>query len=245
MLIQTKAIVIKENNVGETDRLVTLLTEKAGVIRAFARGARSVKSKALSATRLFCYSQMSIWASSDKYVIREAEPKEVFFGLRNDISKIALAQYFAQLLIELAPSEENADDYLKLILNCLHFLEKGAKPAAQLKSIFELRLLSMAGYMPALEACAKCGTFESKQMYFVPRTGELFCDNCHIGGVPLSISVVSAMRYIIYSDFKKVFSFELTDDALKELEKISESFLLEQTDKKFTTLDFYKLMNGE
>ena len=49
MLIQTKAIIIKENNVGETDRLVTMLTEKAGVIRAFARGARNVKSKALSA----------------------------------------------------------------------------------------------------------------------------------------------------------------------------------------------------
>ena len=81
MLIQTKALVIKENNVGEQDRLVTLLTEKAGVIRAFARGARSVKSKSLSATRLFCYSSMTVWASADKYVIREAEPIEVFFEL--------------------------------------------------------------------------------------------------------------------------------------------------------------------
>ena len=79
MLIQTKALVIKENNVGEVDRLVTLLTEKAGVIRAFARGARSSKSKTLSATRLFCYSSMTVWASADKYVIREAEPIEVFF----------------------------------------------------------------------------------------------------------------------------------------------------------------------
>lgn len=239
MLITTKAIVIKENNVGETDRLVTLLTEKAGVIRAFARGARSVKSKALSATRLFCCSEMSIWASSDKFVIREAEPIEVFFALREDITKIALAQYFAQLMIELAPAEENASDYLKLMLNCLHFLVKGDKPAAQLKAIFELRLLSMAGYMPALEACAGCGKFESKVMYFSPSTGELFCDSCHKGGMALSISVVSAMRYIIYSQFNKVFSFTLTDEALKELAKVSERFLLEQTAKKYSTLEFY------
>ena len=240
MLIQTKAIVIKENNVGETDRLVTLLTEKAGVIRAFARGARNVKSKALSATRLFCYSEMSIWASADKFVIREAEPKEVFFGLREDIAKIALAQYFAQLMIELAPAEENAADYLKLLLNTLHFLEQGSKPPAQLKAILELRLLSMAGYMPALEACAGCGAFESKTMFFFPQSGQLFCENCHKGGQAVSISVVTAMRYILYSDFQKVFSFTLTDEALGELENISERFLLEQTDKRFPTLEFYK-----
>ena len=240
MLIKTKAIVIKENNVGETDRLVTLLTEKAGVIRAFARGARNVKSKALSATRLFCYSEMSIWASADKFVIREAEPKEVFFGLREDITKIALAQYFAQLMIELAPAEENAADYLKLLLNTLHFLEQGSKPPEQLKAILELRLLSMAGYMPALEACAGCGAFESKVMYFFPQSGQLFCENCHKGGLAVSISVVTAMRYILYSDFQKVFAFTLTDEALRELAALSEKFLLEQTDKRFSTLEFYK-----
>ena len=239
MLIQTKAIVIKENNVGETDRLVTLLTEKAGVIRAFARGARNVKSKALSATRLFCFAQMSIWASSDKYVIREAEPIEVFFGLRGDIAKIALASYFSQLLIELAPSEEPAQDYLKLMLNCLHFLEKGTKPAAQLKSIFELRLLSMAGYMPALEACAGCGTFESPTMYLNARSGELFCAACQKGGTAVSISVVSAMRYILYSEFQKVFAFSLTDEALGHLAAVSERYLLEQVGKGFSTLDVY------
>ena len=239
MLIQTKAVVIKENNVGETDRLVTLLTEKAGVIRAFARGARHVKSKALSATRLFCYSEVSIWASADKYVIREAESIEVFFGLRGDITKIALASYFSQLLMELAPSEENAADYLKLLLNCLHFLEKDQKPPAQLKSIFELRLLSMAGYMPALEACETCGAAESKRMYFYVQGGTLQCENCHTGGMALSISVVSAMRYIIYSDFKKVFSFTLTDDALEELARASERYLLAQVGRGFSTLEFY------
>ncbi|MBR0414437.1 MAG: DNA repair protein RecO [Clostridia bacterium] len=239
MLIQTKAIIIKENNVGETDRLVTMLTEKAGVIRAFARGARNVKSKALSATRLFCYSEMSIWASADKYVIREAEPIEVFFGLRDDIVKIALAGYFSQLLIELAPSEENAADYLKLLLNCLYFLEKGQKPTSQLKAIFELRLLSMAGYMPALEACAGCGAFESSVMYFVPQSGELYCDKCHKGGEALNMSVVSAMRYIIYAQLKQVFSFTLSDEALGVLSDISEKFLLCQTQKNFSALEFY------
>ena len=182
---------------------------------------------------------MSIWASSDKYVIRDAAPIEVFFGLREDMTKIAVASYFSQLLLELAPSEENAADYLKLMLNCLHFLQTGAKPPAQLKSIFELRLLSMAGYMPAVEACAGCGKFESKQMYFLPQTGELFCEACHKRGTAVSISVVSAMRYILYSELKKAFSFELTDTALSALEAVSEQYVIAQTEKRFSTLEFY------
>ncbi len=244
MLIQTKALVIKENNVGEVDRLVTLLTEKAGVIRAFARGARSSKSKTLSATRLFCYSSMTVWASADKYVIREAEPIEVFFELRDNIEKIALAQFFSQACMELAPQEESADDYLKLTLNCLHFLAKGTRAAEQIKSIFELRILSLSGYMPSLEGCAKCGKPEADVMYFNTLSGELCCESCGAQGERIAPGVLSAMRYIVYSDFKKVFSFNLSDESLAELSRVSERFFLVQTARDYTTLDFYNTVRG-
>lgn len=239
MLTQTNGIVIKENNVGEQDRLVTLLTEKLGVIRAFARGARSVKSKSLSATGLFAYSHFYIWCSTDKYVIREAEVQEVFFGLRDDIEKIALAQYFAQLALELAPQEENSKDYLRLMLNTLHFLSENKKPSELLKSIYEMRILSMAGYMPRLECCVNCGRFESPVMYFDARGGELFCSDCSSDGMRLSLSALSALRHIVYSDFEKLFSFTLGGTALNELSGVTERFLLEQTERKYTTLDFY------
>lgn len=243
MLIQTKALVIKENNVGEQDRLVTLLTEKAGVIRAFARGARSVKSKSLSATRLFCYSSMTVWASADKYVIREAEPIEVFFELRDDIEKIALAQFFSQACMELAPQEERAEDYLRLTLNCLHFLAKSTRAAEQIKSIFELRILSLSGYMPALEGCAKCSEQNAEKMYFNTVSGELCCENCGAQGELLTASVLSAMRYIVYSDLKRVFSFNLSDESLAQLSRISERFFLAQTARSYTTLDFYNTVH--
>ena len=76
-------------------------------------------------------------------------------------------------------------------------------------------------------------------MYFYAQSGTLQCENCHTGGMELSISVVSAMRYIIYSEFKKVFSFTLTDDALEELTRASERYLLAQVGRGFSTLEFY------
>ncbi len=243
MLIKTSGIVIKENNVGEQDRLITLLTEKLGVIRAFARGARNIKSKSLSATRLFCYSDITLYCGKDKYVIREIEPKEVFFNICRDIEKIALCQYFSQLIMELAPAEENAKDYLRLMLNSVNYICKGTKPDRQIKSIFEMRLLSMAGYMPDLQACASCGAFESTEMFFNTYTGQLYCSECGGSGSRIDINIVTALRYIIYSDFEKLFAFSVTDKCLDGLCRISEKFLVNQTQRNYKTLDFYNSLH--
>jgi DNA repair protein RecO (recombination protein O) len=52
------------------------------------------------------------------------------------------------------------------------------------------------------------------------------------------------MRYVSLSDFEKIFSFSLTDDALKSFSVVSEGYLLHKTERKFKTLDFYKTITG-
>lgn len=245
MLIQTDGIVIKVNNVGEQDRLVTFLTRDLGVIRAFVRGAKSVKSKALCATSLFSYSELTVYGGSDKYIIREVQPKEVFFELRQDIEKLALAQYFAQILFELAPQEDNAEQWLRLTLNSLSFLCSGEKPRSLIKSIFELRSVTMAGYMPDILKCTSCGRQDSALMYFNINAGELHCSDCCVGGYELHMSTVVAMRYIIYSPFNKLFSFVMADSLLEELGTVCERFLLVHTGRNYNTLDFYKSLHTE
>ena len=94
MQINTDGLVIMERTVGESDRLVTLLTREEGIIRAFSPLAKTLKSKQGSATQLLCYSRFSIYRGRDKYIINDAQPLEVFFDLRSDIETLSLAQYF-------------------------------------------------------------------------------------------------------------------------------------------------------
>ena len=61
MQIETEGLVIREGSVGESDRLVTLLTKDEGVLRAFARRAKTVRSAQNSGTQLLCYSEFSIF----------------------------------------------------------------------------------------------------------------------------------------------------------------------------------------
>lgn len=243
MLTVTDGIIIREQNIGEADRIVTVLTRELGVVRAFASGARRIKSKNLSSTGLLCYSRITLFRSKDTYRINDAEPLELFFDLRRDIEKISLAQYFCELALTLAPAEEEAGDFLRLILNALFLLEKGLRPPALIKAAAELSALTLAGYMPDLTDCPRCGREDAFRFHL--RQGRLFCGACLAPGpdtVDLSAGVLAAMRFIVYSETGKVFSFSLPEESLKKLAAVSEAYLLAQTDRRFAALEFYKTL---
>lgn len=122
MRTNTNGLILKEQNIGENDKLVTVLTQHNGLVRAFVRGAKSFKNRKNSATGMLCYSKLSLYKSKDSYIIDEAQPIESFFGLRADILKITLAQYFSELVMSLVQEDEDSAEYLRLILNSLFFM---------------------------------------------------------------------------------------------------------------------------
>lgn len=240
--ISAAGLVIREQNIGEYDRLITVLTARHGLIRAFSRGAKKAKSKKLSATALLTYSDFTFTKTKDTYAVEDAVAKEVFFELREDIVKTALAQYICELAYEFCEQDYESEEILRLFLNSLYFLKEGKKSPLFIKSVTELRLLSLSGYMPALVACDGCGEYETEKMSFCPQSGKLYCNKCvpPQSAVSLSLSVVRAMRHIVFSDFDKVFSFSLSEKSEEELSRVCERYLLLQTSRKFKTLDFFK-----
>ncbi|MBP5458853.1 MAG: DNA repair protein RecO [Clostridia bacterium] len=242
MNLETDGLVIKEQKIGENDRLITLLTSKYGLIRAFVRRANTVKSSMLPCTQLLSYSDFVLYKGKSSYSVNSASPKASFFKLNEDIEALSVGFYLAELFGELAPENDNAEVLLKLLLNSLYLMAEKKRPPAQVKATAELRALSNAGYMPNLVACAECGTYETDPMYFNPASGLLFCSDCAgpADGMQLSLPTVTAMRYICYTEEKKVFNYSLTDASMKELSQAAEQFALQQTGRNFRTLDFLK-----
>lgn len=242
----TRGLILKEQNIGERDKLVTVLTETEGVLRAFVRGAKSVKSKKQAATTKFCYAQLTLYEGKDSYVIDDAEAIELFFGLRDDLDRLALGEYFLELGLVFAPEGQSARDELRLLLNSLYMLANGRKAPETLKAITELRLLTLAGYAPNLVACETCGRFESDPMYFDMSDGLLYCEACAPASAPfpLSLGVVSAMRHIVFSDWKQLYAFETSGAVTEELGYITETYLRGHVDHRLKTLDFYKQIHA-
>ena len=243
MKINTDGLVIMERTVGESDRLVTLLTREEGIIRAFSPLAKTLKSKQGSATQLLCYSRFSIYRGRDKYIINDAQPLEVFFDLRSDIETLSLAQYFCELVSVLAPEEAAAGDFLRLVLNALHFLAKRKRPSLIIKAAVEMRMLSLAGYMPDLICCQNCAVYEADDMVFLPKSGVIYCGNCYHPTSEFAFhmgkGVMTGLRHTIYADFDKLFSFQLQPEGQKQLAQITEQYMLQTLERRFMTLDFY------
>lgn len=237
--VKTQGLIIREQPVGESDRLVTVLTKDEGVVRAFARRAKNLKDSKNSATGLLCYSRLNLYRGREKYIINDAFPIEVFFGLRRDIVALALGQYFCSLAAELVPEGVESGEYLRLVLNALHFLCEGKKPLALLKPVVELRMLSVSGFMPDLVACSRCGAYEAADMFFRVQEANLCCGDCGGQGYRLSKGALTAMRHIIYSEFEKVFAFSIPPGPQEELGRAVEAFTLQVLQKRPQTLDFY------
>lgn len=242
MNIESDGLVIKEQKIGESDKLITVLTSQYGLIRAFVRRATSVKSRMLGATQLLSYSDFVFYQGRNSYNVNSATQKYSFFKLNDDIEALAVAFYLSELFGELAPENENAETLLSLLLNSLYLMAEKKRTPVLVKATAELRAMSDAGYMPDLVACAGCGKYETDIMYFNPSSGQLLCSECGspAEGMTLSLAAVSAMRFILYSEDKKIFNFHVSDKVMKELSQAAEQFVIQQTGRGYKSLEFYK-----
>lgn len=244
MKFRTDGLIIKEKNIGEQDKLVSVLTKSHGVIRAFAKGAKNIKSQKCAPTSLLSYSALTVYKGRDSYVIGEARSIKIFSKLRSDVRKMCLAQYFCELALTVCPREAPAEKQLSLLLNSLYLISEGKRDERLVKACLEMRLAALAGYMPDLLMCRSCGEYSSDVMYFLPASGVLECSSCLRGGrdgaVALTPASLTALRHTVYADDDKLFSFSLSDRGLELLNLASESYLQYQFEKTFNTLNFYK-----
>lgn len=262
MRISTKGLIVKEQNIGEQDKLVTVLTENMGIIRAFVRGAKNIKSTKCAGTSLLSYSKLEIYKGRNSYVINDAKCIEIFIKLRDSIENMSLAQYFCELAITICPQDIDSENHLRIILNGLHLLANNNTNPLVIKPCVEMRLMSYSGYMPDLIMCKSCGAYESEELAFFPKTGTLLCGVCYnknLGNssmesnvflkqegiaILMDMSIATALRHTIYADENKVFSFTMPEEKLKTLNKITEAYLNYMLDKDFPTLKFYKSISN-
>ncbi len=221
--------------------MITIITRDMGVITAFVRGVKSMKSRRGSATSLLCFSNFNLESKGDTYTVLEASVNKMFYGAGSDIVTLSIAQYFCELCNVFRPVERESEEFLRLILNSLHFLTENKRSPELIKAITELRVAVIAGYAPNIVACNGCGKFEEAVMYFKLDDGTLYCNDCHKENcVSITLTVLQAMRHIVYSKFESLYSFEIPETAAKELSKLCERYITYQTEHKFTTLEFLR-----
>ena len=242
--IVARGIVLRETETKETDKILTVLTDKCGKIPVIARGARRKSCKYAACAQSLAYSEWTLYQKGDWYYANEGSTLELFKGLRDDLDAMALGFYFAELTEAVTSEETPAPELLRHLLNGLYALAALGKPAALVKPAFELKLLCLAGYEPLADSCAYCGNPDPEQPMLDVVQGVLRCGTCGVQerslSMPLCPSSLAALRHIVYGDPKRLYSFTLGEKALKRLSDAAEAFAAAQLERGFRTLDFYK-----
>lgn len=240
-ILKTKGIVLKEVNVGETDKIITILSDSKGKIQASVRGARRNKSYFNVPTQLFSYSDFTLYKGKNMYRVSQIELIESFYNIRDSLDKLCLGSYFAELTTKVIEENSPNQELLRLLLNTLYILSVTEKKLIFLKVVYEIRLLKIIGFQPNITECTKCGNNDGN-FYFDSYIGGLVCQECiEKNSIKIVNGTIAAMKYILYSSDKKIFSFSVSDKVLKELNKISQDFISKQININFKT---QKMLNA-
>jgi len=218
-LIKTKGVVLSEVNYSETDKILTVLTYNLGKISCIAKGARRIQSRFLASSQLFAFSDFLLYkGSGDAYYINSAELIESFYSLRTDFDKIECAMECAKFAKENVLENEIPINIIKLILNTFYILTLEDKNIDLIKNIFFIKMCCYLGYVPNFVKCTNCGKQENLTAFSLKSRG-IKCNECYEHkDLTLKEGTIAAIRYIIRSDTKNIFSFSVTDEVLKEID---------------------------
>ena len=265
----TDGLVVREYELGEHDKMLTLLTPAYGRIPVIAKGARSLRNKYMTPARLFTYANYELHRRGDMTWLRSAEIIEPFPQLEREITRLYLAQYLADLACELSGEGEPAVDILRLTPNSLYAVCRGVKDQRLIKGTFEWRAAGYSGYLPELGDCHVCGAADARSKddggicYLDVMNGALMCASCAAGrmerdsalppgaipvdddGVrsillPLDRAVIAAIKYVLEALPERMFAFSLSNEAdLDTFSSAGSTYITHHLERGFASLALY------
>ena len=241
-----RGIVLRAVDTKESDKILTVLTDQ-GKLPVVAKGARGRRSRVAACTQLLAYSEMVLSENRGWQYLSEGNTIELFMEVRRDIGALSLASYFAELT-EAVALEEGGEELLRLLLNALYALGNLDRPQEQIKAVFELKLMALAGFEPLADGCAYCGRPSPESPVLDVRNGVVRCKTCGKGekglGMPLTAGALAALRWALYGEAKRLYSFSLEPGDLRKLGEAAEAYVHAMLERGFRTLDFYKSLAG-
>ncbi len=179
----TPAIVLRSWPFGESDKIVSFLTEAYGKVNGIAKGARRSRKRFVNTLEPFSLVKLSFKDRPHRGLafVHACDLVRPFRYLTASLEKIAYASYLTEITEGLTGEREENRALFEHLREGLIFLEE-REPSLSFLTFFELRLLRLSGYQPSLERCRRCGRSWAsdlqKKWRFSPRDGGILCEAC-------------------------------------------------------------------
>ena len=224
MICKAEAIVLKSINLRESSRIVTLYSKEYGKMKVVAKGILLPKSK--FGGNLENFSQVNIVfykkENTELYMLSQADLIEPFYRICLDLDRFATASSGMELLDKLVSWEQPLPQVFDLSLNFLSQIELMEKEDLKATLLaYVLKLVTLLGYKPKLEACVVCNKkIRDKFIFFSPERGGLICSSCwsqdgfYVRFSKNSVDKANRLRKIVLKNVGKI---KISEEESKEV----------------------------
>ncbi len=192
-LFRDRGMVLRTIRLGEADRIVTLMTEQHGKVRAVAKGVRRTKSKFGSRLEPLSHVALLGWQGrGDLDMINQVEVIDTFRTVREDLDRMAAAMSMLEVVDQIGQERHGNPRLYEMLVGAMAALAERDSP--MVAPAFFLKVLALEGSAPVLDVCVLCGQEDSGLLVAFDLTeGGVLCRNCRRGR-PLSAGGLSLLR---------------------------------------------------
>ena len=233
------AIVLRRLDLGETDRILTLLSDRFGKIRVIAKGIRRPTARLGPHLELFSTTRLMLSRGRDLDIITGADTLDAHLGLRSDLDALGIASHCAELVDRfMADRDENRAVY-RLLGAALAHLDAGSPPN-RVARWFEMAMLGEMGVRPELFNCVVCDRpVAAEPNHFSVRLGGVLCvehADQDTSAPVLSIGAQKVLRLLMREQVDAFAQLKLPEAVLGELETVLTMFIRHQLERELNSL---------
>lgn len=192
-LYRDQGVVLRTLRLGEADRIVTMVTQGHGKVRAVVKGVRRTTSKFGGRLEPISHVAVLCWAGRELDIVTQADMLDIFGRVRGDLARLAKAYTLIEVVDQVAQEGHANRRLYDMLVGALRVLEEDNPPL--IVAAFALKVLNIEGAAPGLHACASCGD-EGDLVAFDALEGGVLCRSCRRGR-PVSPAALVVLRAIL------------------------------------------------
>ncbi|MBC2579238.1 DNA repair protein RecO [Clostridium sp. DJ247] len=244
-IFKTRAIVIKTQDIKESDKLVWLFSEKLGKISTIAKGAKKNKSNLFTTTLQFCYGDYVVYKGKSLYSINESLIIDSFQTLLNDLETLTYASYFCELIDICTQDEESNRELFKCLITAFYLIKNNAVDIETLARAFEAKILQLTGYGFNMDNCSICKKKINSSNYISIQYSGGVCNECEkINGMNVSFTAYNALKYLLKIPLENIYRVSLSEETKNELYKVLSLVISQNYFRKPKSLDTLNFLSN-
>jgi DNA repair protein RecO (recombination protein O) len=234
--------VLSRFELGEADRVLTLITPELGKLKAIAKGIRRPTSRLGGSLEPFAELHLNLARGRTFDVVTGASVERAFLRLRDSLEGAATAWYLAELADRSLEERHVAEPIYLLLRRAYELLEAGMAPG-RVARWYEMHLADELGVRPEVDRCVECDrVLEADEGYrWVPPLGGVLCERCP--GPPasqtgLTLEALKVLKAYQRLDVEALAGLRIPTAVEREVEEALRTFVAYALEREARSLGF-------